>query len=159
MPSAHPVHDFDFLFGAWNVAHHRLKERLAGSVEWDDFTGTCVVSSMLDGAGNVDDNVVHLPTGTYRAMAMRSFDPVSETWAIWWLDGRYPHVLDTPVRGRFRDGIGEFVAADTFNGHAIVVRFRWLDTHTTSPRWEQAFSTDDGVTWETNWEMTFTCSD
>ena len=34
------VHDFDFLFGDWQVHHRRLKERLAGSTEWIEFDGT-----------------------------------------------------------------------------------------------------------------------
>jgi hypothetical protein len=28
--------------------------------------------------------------------------------------------------------------------------------HSGTPRWEQAFSTNVGVTWETNWIMEFT---
>ncbi|MES1201625.1 MAG: hypothetical protein ABUS57_09285, partial [Pseudomonadota bacterium] len=38
---ARHAHDWDWLEGAWNVRHHRLKERLAGCTEWDDFAGTC----------------------------------------------------------------------------------------------------------------------
>jgi hypothetical protein len=36
------------------------------------------------------------------------------------------------------------------------VRFIWSGVTTTTPRWEQAFSEDDGETWETNWIMDFT---
>jgi hypothetical protein len=32
--------DFDFLMGRWSVAHRRLKHRLVGSNEWDEFRGT-----------------------------------------------------------------------------------------------------------------------
>jgi hypothetical protein len=39
----------------------------------------------------------------------------------------------------------------------IRVRFRWTDTHTASPRWEQAFSPDAGQTRDTNWAMSFVC--
>jgi hypothetical protein len=30
-------HDWAWLAGSWDVAHHRLKERLAGNHEWQDF--------------------------------------------------------------------------------------------------------------------------
>ena len=55
--------------------------------------------------------------------------------------------------GGFKDGIGTFIAADTFNGRRILVRFLWSDITATTCRWEQAFSTDDGATWEVNWIM------
>ena len=33
------VHDFDFYMGTWQVHHRRLKERLCGSHEWQEFEG------------------------------------------------------------------------------------------------------------------------
>jgi hypothetical protein len=36
------------------------------------------------------------------------------------------------------------------------VRFTWSGAATPTPRWEQAFSGDEGATWETNWIMDFT---
>ena len=147
------VHDFDFYMGSWRVHHRRLRERLAGSDEWDEFEGTSRAWPILDGAGNVDDNVLELPTGTYRAISLRTFDPATDQWSIWWLDGRSPGRLDPPVVGSFKDGVGTFLAADTFNGRRILVRFLWSDITDTTCRWEQAFSTDGGTTWEVNWVM------
>ena len=82
---------------------------------------------LLGGAGNVDDNVLELPAGTYRAISLRSFDPVTNQWSIWWLDGRTPGRLDPPVVGGFEDGVGTFIAGDTFDGRPILVRFIWSD--------------------------------
>jgi hypothetical protein len=147
------VHDFDFYMGLWRVHHRRLKERLVGSDEWEEFEGTSRAWQLLDGAGNVDDNVLELPAGTYRAVSLRSFDPWSDTWSIWWLDGRNPGQLDPPVVGRFRDGIGTFIADDIFDGQPILVRFIWSDITDRSCRWEQSFSPDGGETWEVNWVM------
>ena len=111
---------------------------------------------LMGGYGNVDDNVVELPGGAYRAAGLRSFEPKSGKWSIWWLDGRTPlGALDPPVRGSFRDGIGTFLADDTFNGMPIRVRFTWSKITPTSCHWEQAFSTDGGNSWETNWAMDF----
>lgn len=147
------VHDFDFYMGKWRVHHRRLKERLAGSDAWQEFEGTSKAWPILGGAGNIDDNVIELPAGTYRAVTLRSFDPASQTWSIWWLDGRNPGQLDPPVVGGFKDGIGTFEGDETFNGNPIIVRFIWSNITETTCRWEQAFSPDGGKTWEVNWIM------
>lgn len=147
--------DFDFQIGDWVVKHRRLKERLVGCGEWEEFDGRCTMATVLGGNGNIEDNVLHIASGDYRAVALRSFDPETHAWAIWWLDARNPHSLDVPVIGRFADGIGRFEASDVLNGVPIIVRFLWLHTDTLTPRWEQAMSADDGQTWETNWTMDF----
>ena len=149
------AHDFDFLLGRWQVRHRRLRERLAGCDDWQLFDGSCSAQPLLGGHGNVDDNVLDLPGGAYRAVSLRSFDAGSGLWAIWWLDGRRPHALDAPVLGGFESGVGTFYADDVFDGRPIRVRFRWDDTTTAAPHWAQAFSTDGGAGWETNWTMTF----
>jgi hypothetical protein len=147
--------DFDFFLGQWTVSHQRLKDRLVGSTEWEHFKGSCFMHKILGGFGNIDDNIVELPTGIYRAATLRSFDPKSRTWSIWWLDARNPGSLDVPVVGDFKDGVGTFLANDVLNGKPIVVRFVWTLPKPESPQWEQAFSPDGGKTWETNWIMNF----
>ena len=140
------------------MAHRRLKERLTGSGEWIDFAGTAVVQKTLGGLGNMDDNVLELPGDAYRAVTLRSFDAEARQWSIWWLDGRDPGKLDAPMIGHFEDGVGAFYADDTFAGRPVRVRFLWTLPRPDHPHWEQAFSTDGGVTWETNWTMDFTRS-
>jgi hypothetical protein len=147
--------DFDFEVGDWTVRHRRLKERLAGCDEWIEFDGVSSTRKVLGGYGNVEDNRLELPEGTYRAIAIRSFDPKAKTWSIWWLDGRFPDRIDVPVVGRFVDGIGTFLADDVLAGRPIRIRFTWTTTDADHPRWEQAFSADGGATWETNWVMDF----
>jgi hypothetical protein len=148
--------DFDFFIGHWNVAHRRLKDRLNGCTEWVEFGGQCATKKILGGLGNVDDNIVNLPSGPYRAATFRTFNEQTGLWSIWWLDARYPGQLDVPVVGQFEHGLGSFFADDTLNNQAIKVRFLWTMPQPNQPRWEQAFSPDAGVTWETNWVMDFT---
>jgi hypothetical protein len=151
------INDFDFLVGRWTVRHHRLKERLAGNTQWQDFNGTLQMYKLMSGQGNVDDNVIDLPGGAYRAASIRSFDPNTRQWAIWWIDGRDPHhPLDPPMVGSFSHGVGTFYADDTFKGRPIRVRYLWSDITSSSCHWEQAFSPDGGKTWETNWVMDLT---
>jgi hypothetical protein len=143
------------LNGRWRVLHRRLRERLAGNDDWQEFDGTCSMQTVLGGQGNIDDNVLNLPGGAYRAVSIRAFDKSTRRWSIWWLDARNPQSLDVPVVGGFEQGDGTFYADESLDGRPIRVRFRWADTRTASPRWEQAFSPDAGKTWEVNWTMTF----
>lgn len=152
--NASALHDFDFLPGRWKIHHRRLKERLKGCTEWETFEGTSTAWALMDGRGNVDDNVVELPSGPYRAVSVRAFDPEANLWSIWWIDGRYGRPpLDPPVRGRFENGVGTFMAEEMFEGRPIRVRFLWSDITPSAARWQQAFSEDGGKSWETNWVM------
>ena len=104
--------DWAFLVGRWNVRHRRLKRRLVGDTQWEDFAGTCVNWPLMDGLSNVDDNVLELPGGTYRGVGVRAFNPATRQWSIWWIDARRA-VMDPPVRGGFKDGVGVFLGDDT----------------------------------------------
>jgi hypothetical protein len=117
------LHDFDFLFGHWQVHDRKLKKRLASSHEWIEFEGTLFSQPLMGGYANVDDDVFEVPGGTYRGVAPRSFDAKSQQWSIWWIDSRTPLArLDPPVRGGFQNGIGTFYADDVENGKAIRIR-------------------------------------
>jgi hypothetical protein len=155
MPQTSSATDFDFFIGDWRVQHRRLRERLADCDDWVEFEGACCARSLLGGAGNVDDNLLEMPDGAYRAVSLRSFDTETRRWSIWWLDGRTPHRLDPPVVGGFDGAVATFYADDVFNGTPIRVRFLWHIANPEVSRWEQAFSQDGGETWETNWVMVF----
>jgi hypothetical protein len=156
LPAApHAPGDFDFIVGDWRVTHRRLNARLAGCQTWTVFSGLSSTRPTLGGFGNVEDNLLHFPEGDVRALAMRSYDPATQAWSIWWLDGRRPHQLDVPVTGRFHHGVGTFHADDTLDGRPIRVRFTWRPNPGGHPTWEQAFSPDAGASWETNWTMEF----
>jgi hypothetical protein len=58
--------------------------------------------------------------------------------------------------GNFQNGVGTFEGDDTFRGKPIKVRFTWSRITPNAAHWEQAFSPDDGKSWETNWEMDLT---
>jgi hypothetical protein len=151
-PSAH---DFDFWFGRWRVRNRRLTARLAGSTAWEEFEATSVARPILGGLGNEDEfRTDH--DGGFIGMSFRFFDPVERRWSIYWADSRRSGELDPPVFGRFSGDTGVFVGRDVFEGRPILVRFIWSGVTTPTPAWEQAFSADDGSTWETNWIMEFT---
>lgn len=158
MQSVHPdrMNDWRWLEGNWNVRNRRLRERLAGDTRWDEFAGESAVWLTMGGLGTIDDNILHLPGGIYRAAGIRAYDPASGRWSIWWLDGRNPTRIDPPVTGRFDGDTGTFIGTDLFQGRPIAVRFHWRDIHGPLPHWQQSFSQDGGRTWEMNWENFFT---
>jgi hypothetical protein len=149
------VHDFDFLNGDWRVHHRYLRINEDGR-QWLDADGTVSHRTLMDSRANLEEHTINAPSGAYRAVALRSYDPKTSQWSIWWLDGRSPHgQLDPPVQGRFEKGIGTFYGHTTINGKPMRVRFVWSQITATSAHWEQAYSPDTGNTWETNWTMEF----
>ena len=148
-------HDFDFWMGRWNVHNRRLRRRLAGSDEWDEFEATVVARPLLDGLGNEDEFGTDFDGG-FIGMSFRFFDRDTQLWSIYWADTRRLGVLDPPVFGGFDGDTGVFEGEDTLEGRPILVRFTWSAVTTPTPRWDQAFSEDGGETWETNWVMDFT---
>jgi hypothetical protein len=153
MPSS--PNDFDFMFGHYKIAHRRLRQRLKGFDDWQEFSGESNTVPILGGMGNVEDNLLHLPQGSYRATAIRSSDANLGLWSIWWLDGRKPHHIETPVIGGFDQGVGSFFASVQFEGKPAQMRFIWRPNAPDGPIWEQALSPDAGESWETNWVMRF----
>jgi hypothetical protein len=147
--------DFDFLQGKWNIHNRRLRERLAGSDEWDEFEATSIAWQIFDGRGNEDEYRTDYDGG-FVGMSFRFFDPTTRQWSIYWADSRRLGLLEPPVFGSFSGDVGVFEGDDSFGGRPIRVRYTWSGVTTPTPQWEQAFSEDGGKTWETNWVMEFT---
>jgi hypothetical protein len=147
--------DFDFWFGSWTVHNRKLRERLKGSTEWDEFAGTSVTRPLWGGLANIDEYEAVAPSGPIHGMTVRLYNPTTRQWSIYWGDSRVG-ILDTPMIGSFEGGRGEFYDQEMFEGRSIYVRFIWSDITPASCRWEQAFSADGGKTWEVNWIMEMT---
>jgi hypothetical protein len=150
------AHDFDFLWGGWRIENRRLRSRLTGSNDWEEFTARGICRPILGGSGNVDDFVPLAGSDWlgYEGGALRLYDPATERWSIYWFDN-VVHGLLPPVHGAFENAVGEFLGIDDLRGQPVQVRFRWSDISPISARWEQAFSRDGGQTWEINWIMSF----
>jgi hypothetical protein len=155
------VRDFDFLFGRWRVHNERLRERLAGSTDWQCFDAIAECRPILGGAGNIDEFVTdEFEPTVFFGMTLRLFDRATQRWSIYWASDRSGR-LEPPVIGGFEEGIGRFDGDDVHDGRPVRVRFVWSvpgpdRAHGEQAHWEQAFSADGGRTWETNWRMHFT---
>ena len=88
-------------------------------------------------------------------MTLRLFNPATRLWSIYWADSNRG-ILETPVVGSFENSIGQFYSTDIFNGRKIMVVYQWDKSDTENPVWSQAFSEDNGKTWEWNWYMYMT---
>jgi hypothetical protein len=145
---------FDFLMGAYRIHNRRLKDRLKGSKDWQEFEATNVARKLLDGLGNEDEYRTEFWPG-FKGMSFRFFNPKTRKWAIYWANNQ-SGVLDAPLYGSFTGNRGVFETTELSEGKPVRERYIWSRTDTPTPRWEQAFSIDDGKTWETNWIMDFT---
>ncbi|MET7338594.1 hypothetical protein [Nonomuraea sp. NPDC005650] len=147
------MNTFDFFVGTWTSKQRRLREVLTGGDDWYEFAGMTRCWSVLDGKGNFDE--VTFPELGYGGVTLRLYDEARDEWSLYWA-GRTGLSLP-PVVGRFgADGRGVFTADELYEGRPITVRFLWSEITETSCRWEQAFSTDQGATWEANWIADFT---
>ncbi len=71
-------HDFDFLFGNWEVSNRKLGSPLTpGSDDWVEFGSSVQTGPVLAGLGNVDRyNSAAFPGRPgWEALALRLFDP------------------------------------------------------------------------------------
>jgi hypothetical protein len=142
------IKDFDFIAGEWTLVNRRLKKILANNTEWDEFGGTLKAQILLGGMYNVEE--MDLSERGFVGLTFRVFNLATEQWSIYWVNNRRGEV-DPPVHGGFSDGVGLFYGDDTHEGQSIRVRYTWSGITDTEARWEQAYSTDNEKTWETNW--------
>jgi hypothetical protein len=144
--------DFDPLLGSWAFHLRRLMHPLTNSSDWVEFEGTSHCTSIWDGRGQLDElSVINPSDGTkIDGLTLRLYNPQSHEWSIYYASSRNPS-FGTPQKGKFVNGRGEFLDRDTVNGKNVVVRYLWTDLDTPAPKFEQAFSTDEGKAWEPNW--------
>lgn len=151
-----PATDFDFLLGSWAVEHDKLVDPF-GPADGPRvrFRSRATVWSILDGLGTADETRGTLPDGSsFAGFSLRLHVPQRDEWLIWWASKSRPGVLDDPVRGSFTGGDGVFVGRAQHDGREFLARFRWLDTASDHPIWEQDFSLDGGHSWgPVNWRM------
>ena len=147
-------HDFDFYEGKWKLHNKKLKTRLDHCNEWTEFESTQEMYRVLQGNGNIDNYLATFDGVPFEGMSLRLFNAKTKLWSIYWADSNEGR-LDPPVVGSFENDVAHFFTKDTFNNKKIIVVFRWDARDKKNPVWSQAFSDDNGKTWEWNWYMYF----
>ncbi|MGA9790361.1 MAG: hypothetical protein WBQ43_06685 [Terriglobales bacterium] len=148
-------HDFDFDIGTWKLHISRLQHPLTSSATWSELDGTVVVRKVWDGRANLAEIKADGPTGHLEILSLRLYDPQSHQWSLNFATSS-SGTLSVPMIGEFKNGRGEFIDQEPFNGRSILVRFVISSIAPNSARSEQAFSDDEGKTWEVNWVNTYT---
>jgi hypothetical protein len=143
--------DFDWEIGTWRTDVRVLADPLSDTEdEWLRFAGTSVVRPLSDRRANVVELDVAGPAGRIEGLNMRLYEPQARRWSLTFVNLR-DGLLTPSVYGGFHHGTGEFVGDDRLGGRPIKVRFLIFRQGPDKARFEQAFSGDDGATWETNW--------
>jgi hypothetical protein len=146
--------DFDFLVGKWKMHNRRLNKRLENCKDWTEFDSFDENSKTLSGAADMDIySTTEMPGQEgkrFEGLTLRLFNPKTRLWSLYWVASN-TGVLDPPVVGSFENNVGHFFCKDTFKGKPIIVMFRWDARNKDRPVWSQAFSSDNGKTWEWNW--------
>jgi hypothetical protein len=146
--------DFDFLHGSWHITNERLKSRLTNSDDWERFEALHDCEPILGGMGNIERFRAAWNGIDFEGFSVRLFNPATGMRSIYWADNLACQLFP-PMVGGFSGGAGEFLGKDQHDGRPVLARFLWSNITENSARWEQAFSIDQGETWETNWIMTF----
>ena len=148
-------HDFDWDLGTWKVHMRRLLHPLTGSTTWVEYNGTDVVRSLWGGRANLGEVEADGAAGHLRLLTLRLYNPQARQWSIN-IANSATGTLSPPAVGGFRNGRGEFYDQEPYDGRTILVRFGVSDITSNSCRFDQAFSTDGGKTWEVNLIVTET---
>jgi hypothetical protein len=144
--------DFDWEIGTWTTKVRVRRNPLSGAApDWAEYEGTSVVKPLLDGRANFVELSISGARGKIEGGALRLYNPQARQWSL-----NYASLgngmLTAPVFGGF-DGRerGVFYGQDMLEGRAILVRFIVTRMSPREARFEQAYSTDGGRSWEDNW--------
>jgi len=147
---------FDFWVGDWDIHQHVLQ----ADGSWREFPAVTSVRADLDGCAIVEHwegEVLFFWNGMQepaiiKGLSVRSYDPGSGTWSIYWMDTLSPH-FGAPYTGTIKDGRGTFQRAwDTPEGHRNG-RIAFEAAGQDAVDWTLAISSDEGRTWSDIWKM------
>ena len=144
--------DFDFLVGKWKMHNRHLNKRLENCKDWTEFDSSdenTKVMPMIDMDTYSTTEFPGQDGKLFQGLTLRLFNPTTRLWSLYWIPSN-TGVIDPPVVGSFANGVGHFFGKDTLKGKPIIVVFRWDARNKNRPVWGQAFSADNGKTWEWN---------
>jgi hypothetical protein len=147
--------DFGWEIGSWTTHVKRLKSPLSGATEWVEYQGTTEVRPVMGGRANLVELDVSGLAGRIEGTSLRLYNPQARQWSINFASAG-GGALTPPQFGSFKNGCGEFYGQDSWDGRTILVRFVIIVVGPDTVRFEQAFSTDGGKSWEVNWIATDT---
>ena len=138
-------HDFDSLAGTWKGHTKYRAHPFVGSDTWIESDGTESFQKIWDGA------MLELSQGDSAngpvGLMLYTYNPQSHQWYVYFASSKDGKV-GLPNVGEFRNGRGEFFVQDTLNGKSLLNRYVWSQIASSSPHFEESWSSDGGRTWE-----------
>lgn len=141
--------DFAWEFGTWDTKL-KLRKPLSGSPSWREYAGTTVVKPLMGQRANIVEFDVQGGAGRIAGVSLRLYQPQSKQWALHFAN-LANGLMTEPMQGSFQQGRGSFFGHDTVDGRKVPVRFLIIPVSRDQWRFEQAYSPDEGKTWEDNW--------
>ena len=143
------AHAFAFDIARWRTHTSRLVKPLTGARTWTTLDGITDVQPIWGGKANLAVLESDGPGGHLQLISLRLYDPVARQWNLTFATSGAGQ-RSVPMIGRFTNGRGTFYDQESYDGRTIRVRFSIFPISATRARSEQAFSDDEGKTWETN---------
>jgi hypothetical protein len=138
-------HDFDSLAGTWKGHTKYRAHPFAGSDTWIESDGTESFQKIWDGG------MLELSKGASAngpvGLLLYTYNPQSHQWYVYFANSKDGKV-GLPNVGEFRNGRGEFFVQDMLNGKSLLNRYVWSQIVSSSPHFEESWSSDGGRMWE-----------
>lgn len=150
-----PEHDYDFNMGHWSTQIRAVENPLSAPGVWTHLHGTHVVYRVWGDWADIGQLEVDGPSGHIEDMALRLYDRKTQQWRVYFANSR-SGILQPPMVGEFKDGVGTFVFLDEMEGKTVLVRNVWSGITPKTCHQDWAISADGGKTWVQTWVSTDT---
>src|SRR5579871_2056057 len=108
-------HDFDFNLGTWHTRIKRLLHPLSHSSDWTSLDGTVTVRKVWAGRGQLEEIEADGSLGHFEGLTLFMYNPAAHQWSMSFSNSS-SGTMDIPGIGEFRNGRGEFIDQETYNG-------------------------------------------
>lgn len=109
--------DFDFLNGRHRVHNVRFAGRLEQSERCETFEALSISTPLPQGTGCIDELLAD-GSSAYIGTTLRLYDRRIRRWSLYRMDSA-SGLLQSPLQGAFRDGIGVFEGRDELGGQPV----------------------------------------
>lgn len=114
---------------------------MTGSNTWVELEAKVAITKVCNGRANLMELEADAPTGHLEELNLRLYNPQSHRWSFNFANSS-DGTMAAPIIGEFKNGRGEFIDQEQFNGKTILVLHVFSDITSDSHHFEQAFSAD-----------------
>jgi BNR/Asp-box repeat len=138
--------DFDFNFGTWRT-HIRTLNGSGASATWVRLEGTVKVRKIWGGRASMEEIEAGAGANHFEGLTLFLFNPKSQQWTQTFADAS-DGKLTPSMFGAFKNGRGELIAQEVYNGKMALVRDAWSNIAPNAHHFEESVSTDNGKSWQ-----------